>query len=133
MATVNETQPTGVTKAQADANLKAVSTADAEATDNSKNRKTDESGRPLLDVKMEAPISTSENVKAPEKDASEKKRDTKEEAPVRSVAQLRDRGIEKGVMPTSQQVEEMRKIETEGLEKLSHEVRKPSSETKSKK
>ena len=126
--TPNTTQPSGVSQAQANANLQAVSKADATATDNSANRKTDpETGRPLLDVKMEAPKSTSANETAPTKDASEKKRDTSKEAPVQSVAQLRDAGIAKGVAPTSKQVEEMRKIETDAEAELSKQIRKPGA------
>lgn len=123
----NVVQPTGVSKAQADANLKKVS---EEPRNREENRKTDpETGRPLLEVELEAPVSTSENEKAPTEDASEKKRDTETKAPVRSVAQLRDRGIAEGVMPTSQQIEEMRKIETDGEAELSKQIRKPNSAT----
>jgi hypothetical protein len=122
----SETQPTGVTTAVARENAARASEADAKATDNSLNRKTDDAGRPLLDVELEKPITTDKNLEAaPKEDASEKKRDTKEPAPIRSVAQLRDRGITEGVAPTSAQVEEMRKIETEGLAELAKQVRLP--------
>jgi hypothetical protein len=129
-----DVQPTGVTRETAARNELAAKAGDANALDRTEpglhRRTTNDAGQALLDAKLEKPINTVKNVEAaPKEDATEKERENIDKpAPIRSVAQLRDAGIAAGVQATSGQVEEMRKIETEGLEELSKKVRGPAAE-----
>lgn len=93
-----------------------------------------EDGQPLLNVKIEE-LKTTVTGKKPSKTAEEQeeKRDTKKEAPITTVAQLRDKGLEAGVMPASSQVEEVRESETKALEKLGELHRPPAAERGGKK
>lgn len=106
----------------------------AKKEDGTNLRTIGEDGQPLLDVKI-SKLDTTVHGKKVSKSADEKeeKRDTKKEAPISTVAQLRDKGLEAGVMPASSQVEEVRKSENEALEKLGEEHRPPAAERGGKK
>lgn len=132
--------PTGVSAEKAAANAEAAKNAEKTAgrirnvDEDSKFRTVGEDGQPLLNVEIED-LDTTVHGKKVTKTADEgnEKRDTKKEAPITTVAQLRDKGLEVGVMPASSQVEEVRERETKALEKLGQEHRPPASERGGKK
>lgn len=99
----------------------------AKKEDGTNLRTIGEDGQPLLDVKI-SKLDTTVHGSKPKVAADDKKRSEKKEAPISTVAQLRDKGLEAGVMPASSQVEEVRKSENEALVKLGEEHRPPAAE-----
>lgn len=82
----------------------------------------DSRSAPIGDVK-DALTKNIPTEKADEKDASEKKRDTSKPAPITTLAQLRDWHVANGTAPTQEEIDKVKQIEKETMEKGAEQVR----------